>query len=220
PEIWDPWTGATKPFRQFERHGDTIQARLEMDGYGSVLLVFDPAAMPVAKPVERQASRLLAQVAVGQNGWKFHGVGIGPGSQPETVDLDIPNLIDWTMTPQLKNFSGRGVYTTSFTVPPGFIGNDHRVILDLGDVKDAAEISINGNAGPALLLRPYKADVTGLIHAGKNTLQITVVNTLYNALSARGPSANFDVETTNTANGLMAAGLIGPVRLEEMQQSK
>ncbi len=217
PELWDPWTGGIKLFTQFERHGNTIRARLDMDAYGSALLVFDPATKPVAKPAERQASRLLAQIAVGQNGWKFHGVGIGPGSQPETVDLDMPNLMDWTMSPQLKNFSGRGEYTTSFTVPPGFIGKDHRVILDLGDVKDAAEISINAKAGAVLLLQPYKADVTGLIHAGENTLQITVVNTLYNALSARGASANFDVETTNTANELMASGLIGPVRLEEMR---
>jgi len=65
-------------------------------------------------------------------------------------------------------------------------------------------------------LRPYRADVTSLLQPGENTLQITVVNTLFNALSAQGKSANYLPETTNTENGLLPSGLIGPVRLEEL----
>lgn len=90
-------------------------------------------------------------------------------------------------------------------------------MLDLGDVKDVAEININGKPGPQLLLRPYRADVTSLLQDGENTLQITVVNTLFNALSAQGQSANYLPEETNTENGLLQSGLIGPVRLEEMK---
>ena len=44
PEIWDPWTGEHHPFTQFEEHAGTVRARLDMDPYGSALLVFDPAA--------------------------------------------------------------------------------------------------------------------------------------------------------------------------------
>ena len=214
PELWDPWTGKIEPFKDFDRQGNTIHARLDIDAYGSKLLVFDPAANPVAAPAQTSPPQKVAQVPVGQNGWKFHGVGIGPASRPETIDMELPDLVDWSMNDRLKNFSGRGEYTTTFTVPADFLGKNQPVILDLGDVKDVAEISINGKAGPVLLMRPYKANVTGLVHAGENKLQITVVNTLYNALSAQGPSANYDSETTNTANGLMSSGLIGPVRLE------
>ena len=89
-------------------------------------------------------------------------------------------------------------------------------MLDLGAVGDVAQISINGTEGPNLLLKPYSADVTSLLHAGENTLQITVVNALFNALSANGRSANYYPEQTDTANGLLPSGLIGPVRLEEM----
>jgi hypothetical protein len=60
-------------------------------------------------------------------------------------------------------------------------------------------------------------NVTALLHAGENTLQVTVVNTQYNALSARGPDRNFIPRPTDTANDLMPSGLIGPVRLEEIQ---
>ena len=143
---------------------------------------------------------------------------MGPGSHSETINTELPNLEDWTMNDQLKNFSGRGQYTTTFTVPANLLSSHHRILLDLGDVKDVAEISINGKAGPVLLLQPYKADVTPLLHVGENTLQITVVNTLFNALSAQGLSKNYRPEITNTANGLMSSGLIGPVRLEETQE--
>jgi hypothetical protein len=60
-------------------------------------------------------------------------------------------------------------------------------------------------------------NVTALLHAGENTLQVTVVNTQYNALSARGPDRNFIPGPTDRANDLMPSGLIGPVRLEEIQ---
>ena len=215
PEIWDPWTGEHHPFTQFQQHGGRLQARLDMDPYGSALLVFDPAAKPV-KPSAFVSESIspTAQIDIGQRGWKFHGVGMGPGSQPETIGMELPALVDWTSIDKLKNFSGRGEYATTFDVPAEYLAKHPHILLDLGDVKDVAEISINGKPGPVLLLRPYRADVTALLHAGGNTLQVTVVNTQYNALSARGADRNFIPGPTDTANGLMPSGLMGPVRLE------
>jgi hypothetical protein len=218
PEIWDPWTGEHHPFTHFEQHGGSLRARFDMDPYGSTLLVFNPAAKPVApSALPSDTISPTAQIDIGQNGWKFHGVGIGPGSQPETVDMDIPALMDWTASDKLKNFSGRGQYTTTLGLPANYLASHPHILLDLGDVKDVAEISINGKPGPVLLLRPYRADVTALLHAGENTLQVTVVNTQYNALSAHGPDRNFIPGPTDTANDLVPSGLMGPVRLEEIQ---
>jgi len=215
PEVWDPWTGEHHPFTHFQQHARTLQARLDMDPYGSVLLVFNPDAKPVkATAFEHETISPSAQIDIGQNGWKFHGVGIGPGSQPETVNLDLPTLADWTSIDSLKHFYGRGQYTTTFNVPADYLAKHPHILLDLGDVKDVAEISINGKPGSVLLLRPYRAEVTALLHPGENTLQVTVVNTQYNALSARGADRNFVPGPTDTANGLMPSGLMGPVRLE------
>jgi len=217
PEIWNPWTGTIRPLAKFERSGSTVRVPVDVDAYGSVLLLFDPDGKPAGKPVEMSApTQPKSQLAVGENGWDFHGIGIGPGSHPEVIDMRMTSLEDWTATDRLKNFSGRGQYTTTFTVPESLLDSHHGIVLDLGDVKDVAQITINGKAGPLLLLQPYRADVTSLLHPGENTLQITVVNTLFNAISAQGPSANYYEEETNTANGLLPSGLIGPVRLEEM----
>lgn len=215
PEIWDPWTGQHHPFTEFQQHAATLRARLDMDPYGSMLLVFDPSAKPVkASAFVSEIVSPTAQIAIGQSGWKFHGVGIGPGSQNETVDLDLSSLADWTSIDELKNFSGRGQYTTTFDVPANYLASHPRILLDLGTVKDVAEISLNGKPGPVLLLRPYRADVSSLLHAGENTLRVTVVNALYNARAARGPNRNFVPGPTNTPNDRMPSGLVGPVRLE------
>lgn len=216
PEIWDPWTGTTQPLTHFERNGKTVRVPIDVDSYGSVLLVFDPDGKSIGKPLDTSApAPQTVQIAVGKSGWTFHGVGIGPGSKPEVIDMKMPFLEDWTVNDRLKNFSGRGSYTTTLTVPASLLGSHHRLVLDLGGVGDAAQININGKAGPQLMLQPYRADVTSLLHAGENTIQITVVNALFNALSAQGLSANYFPEETNTANGLLPSGLVGPVRLEE-----
>lgn len=214
PEVWDPWTGSTKLLAKVQRRSKGVRLPLHIDPYGSILLVFDPETKSHSASTDISfVAEPTIQVALGQNGWKFHGVGIGPGSKSETIDLKLKELRDWTNNDQLKNFSGRGQYTTTFFVPDSLIGADHRIVLDLGDVEDVAEVSINGSSLPALILRPYRADVTQLLHLGDNTIQITVVNTLYNALSAKGEDLNYSPETTNTPNGLMSSGLIGPVRL-------
>ncbi|MDW5267072.1 MULTISPECIES: glycosyl hydrolase [Acidobacteriaceae] len=218
PELWNPWTGTIRPLAHVERHGGIIRVPIDVDPYGSVLLVFDPDGKSGEKPIEMSApAQPELQIAVGENGWDFHGVGIGPGSHPQVIDMKMSSLEDWTMIDRLKNFSGRGQYTTTFTVPASLLSSNRRIVLDLGDVGNVAQISINGEPGPNLLLRPYRADVTPLLHAGENTLEITVVNALFNALSAKGVSANYLPEETNTANGLLPSGLVGPVRLEEMK---
>lgn len=218
PEVWNPWTGVIRPLAQFHRNGQMMRMPVYLDPYGSLLLVFDPDGYLKEKPIDLSASMLpLQEIPVGQNGWKFHGVGIGPGSRPMAIDMEMPELVDWSMSARLNHFSGRGIYTTTFTLSADSFSSHRRIMLDLGDVKDVAQISINGKPGPVLLLQPYRAGVTQLLHSGRNTLQITVVNTLFNALSAQGRSLNYRPETTNTPNGLMSSGLIGPVRLEEIQ---
>ncbi|MEU0474687.1 glycosylhydrolase-like jelly roll fold domain-containing protein [Streptomyces olivaceus] len=74
-------------------------------------------------------------------------------------------------------FSGSGTYATGLDVDAARL-NGRRVLLDLGDVRDVAEVSVNGTALPPLLCAPLVADVTGHLGAGHNTLRVKVANTL------------------------------------------
>lgn len=226
PQWWNPWTGDIRPVKDSRRDGNQTRVAFELQPYGSALLVFHaiPSGSTAPDSSERRfgfaaaapgdlPTRTLAVQTVGVEGWKFHGVGIGPNSVKETVDLDISVLADWTSMDRLKNFSGQGEYDTTFNVPADWLASGRRVVLDLGSVKDAAKIVINGNPGPDLLIRPYEADITGLVHAGENNLQVTVINTLFNALSAKGSTLNYSPERAYSQSGLLPSGLIGPVVL-------
>ncbi|WP_329066764.1 glycosylhydrolase-like jelly roll fold domain-containing protein [Streptomyces sp. NBC_01429] len=68
--------------------------------------------------------------------------------------------------------------------------------LDLGEVRDVAEITVNGTELPARLWAPYRADVTTALRAGTNSIRVRVTNT---GANAHGDAA--------------ISGLLGPVTL-------
>lgn len=71
-------------------------------------------------------------------------------------------------------------YETAFTLPEGFAPRGHRVLLHLGAVDQVAEVWVNGRSavrheGGYL---PFSADVTQLLCAGENRLEVKAVDTL------------------------------------------
>lgn len=226
PQWWNPWTGGIRSMKDFRREGTQTRVAFKLAPYGSALLVFGAApvssqaadtphgplgfaaALPASLP-----THTLAVQTIGSEGWRFHGAGIGPGGRKETVDLQFPGLADWASISRLKNFSGRGEYTTGFTVPTDWLEHGRHVILDLGSVKNAAQVFIDGASGPALILPPFESDVTPLVHAGKNTLRVVVYNALFNALSANVPTLKESPEAIDMPDHLLPSGLIGPVVL-------
>ena len=92
--------------------------------------------------------------------------------------------------------------------------------MNLGEVRDVAEINVNGKVGPMLLMHPYEADITSLVKHGDNLLEVTVVNSLENAMLPRmlGMVANPPVKQMAASMpgnlfGSQSPGLLGPVTL-------
>ena len=81
----------------------------------------------------------------------------------------------------MKYFSGTATYRTTF-VWNAKKEKSERYILDLGDLKNFAETTLNGKAMSLLWKTPYRLDVTGVIRAGRNDLQIKVTNLWPNRL--------------------------------------
>lgn len=96
------------------------------------------------------------------------------------------------------DYSGTGVYTRTFELPDGFTRQGRRITLDLGSVRELASVSVNGSSPRHLDWRPYRLDVTGLLHPGENTVRVRVTNTQANAFQ----------------NQSVASGLLGPVTLQ------
>lgn len=211
PELWDPWTGQTAPVSKYRRKGNWIEVELDLQPLSSALIVFDPDGMASgAAPAARSLKRTEQ---IGAGGWKFAGKGLVPSGETAVIRRDLPLLIDWSLDSELRGFSGRGVYTTTFTVSAEDVGQ--QLILDLGNVKNVAEVVVNGKAAGTLLLRPYRADITEFVRPGENALEIAVTNALFNSMALREPPA-FHPGPTENPSGLMSAGLLGPVQLKVM----
>ncbi len=101
---------------------------------------------------------------------------------PEQVTLD--RLISWTehSDPGVRYFSGTACYAKDFELPAGMVAKGRSVVLDLGRVKNFAQVTLNGRKLDVLWKEPFSVDVTGLVRAGRNHLEIEVTNLWPNRL--------------------------------------
>jgi len=115
-------------------------------------------------------------------------------------------------------FSGSAVYETAFARPDG-IGE--RFILDLGEVRHACAVTLNGVSLGARLMPPYRFTVDSALLQAQNTLCVEVVNTSANQHST---THAFDiwqpwqippyVAYQNVFDlDILPSGLYGPVKL-------
>jgi hypothetical protein len=213
PELWDPWTGKVSAISDYRRKDTWVEIDLELKPFGSALIVFDPDA-PKAPPISAQPPRHLQRLeAVGADGWQLTATGLVPSGKTAVIQRKLTTLIDWTLDPELRGLSGKGTYSTTFALAAASAGE--QIILDLGNVRDVAEVRINGKLIDTLLLHPYQTDITDYLREGDNALEVTVTNALYNCMALREPRP-FRAGGTDTPSGLMPAGLIGPVQLRIM----
>ncbi|MFI5675467.1 glycosylhydrolase-like jelly roll fold domain-containing protein [Streptomyces cellulosae] len=168
--------------------------------------------------VERHGRVLRATVETGTPGsHRLTGTDAGR-TYRGTVRVDdpltpVPVTGDWTLTLEREGdtpvtgplgswtayaplFSGSGTYTKEFEVDRVHLDDGRRVLLDLGEVRDVACVTVNGTALDPLLWAPFVTDVTDLLEPGRNQLSVRVANTL-----------------SNERNKPLPSGLLGPVTL-------
>ena len=80
----------------------------------------------------------------------------------------------------MRNYCGTVAYDTSFEISPCC---GKRVILDLGQVGEQAEVYLNGEYVGCRLWAPYRIDLTNHLGCGINRLTVAVTNSLANKYS-------------------------------------
>jgi hypothetical protein len=101
---------------------------------------------------------------------------------PESIELE--NLVSWTehADPGVKHFSGTATYVHEFELPAAASGANRLFYLDLGRVKNLAEVTLNGKDLGVLWKPPFRVNVTGALQPGTNRLEIRVTNLWPNRL--------------------------------------
>ena len=99
------------------------------------------------------------------------------------------------------------------------------MILDLGSVREIAEVSVNGKpVGGILWKAPFDADVTEALKPGANRLEIKVTNLWPNRMigdlqpSATKKYTFTDFKPYKPASPLLESGLLGPVKLSTVSR--
>lgn len=101
---------------------------------------------------------------------------------PDSVTLD--NLISWTdhTNKGVRYFSGTATYEKEIEIPNERLAMGRELWLDLGTVKNFAEVSLNGESFGVLWKPPFRVNVTDTAKPGVNKLIIKVTNLWPNRL--------------------------------------
>jgi hypothetical protein len=217
PELWDPVTGESRPADAFKQAGGRTSVPLEFAPYGSLFVVFrQPISMEAQGEASSNFPAYSIQVEI-QGPWS---VSFDPKwGGPESAEF--PKLLSWTVRPEdgIKYYSGTATYRKSFDLPPALQGAHARVALDLGEVKYAAQVRLNGKDLGPLWTKPFRVEITDLVKPAGNVLEIDVANLWPNRIigDSRLPPERRYTHTNVVYNQdapLGESGLLGPVRLE------
>ncbi|MBS1805180.1 MAG: glycoside hydrolase [Acidobacteria bacterium] len=213
PEFWRAETGKSTP-APFTIAKGTTTVPLNLEPWGTVFVVFQrPTSQASRKMPDESPSTLLA--VDGQ--WS---VSFQPDrGAPASIRLD--KLISWPESEDkgVKYFSGTATYTKSFDVKPEWLGKGKHLRLDLGDVRNLAQIDVNGKPLGVVWHTPYKVDISDTVKPGSNQLVVKVTNSWVNRLIGdQQPDAKtkytFTAVKPYKANSpLQPSGLIGPVTI-------
>jgi len=139
------------------------------------------------------------------------------GGAPEAVVFD--ELISWTEheNPGVKHFSGTAIYRKQFDVAASLFQPNRYLALDFGEVKNIAQVTLNGKDLGTLWKPPFRVDVTGLFREKGNVLEVKVTNLWPNRLigdqllpeGQRFTRTNIKKFTKDSP--LLPSGLLGPV---------
>jgi hypothetical protein len=210
-ELWDPVTGLTREASYRTDDGRTVVS-VDLDSMGSVFVVMLQPGAPSHIASEKTDTDLY-QI---QGAWTVQ-FQAGRGAPAETILPYLASLSEQS-DPGIKYFSGTATYSRTVDVPAAELGTGGEVWLDLGSVRDISNLTLNGKDSGTLWRAPYRYNVTGLLHAGINTVTVKVTNSWFNRLVG-DQQAGMKQITLSPLPGVAAttplvpSGLIGPVAI-------
>jgi hypothetical protein len=216
PELWHAETGDSEPASYSIANGRTT-VPLHLEPWGTVFVVFRKATKVTSRTLPRVVETELATV---DGSWN---VSFQPErGAPPSIALD--KLSSWSDNQDagVKYFSGTGTYTKTIQVAADWFKRGSHLWIDLGDVKNLAEVMVNDKSLGIVWHAPYRVDATSALKPGANSLTIKVTNAWVNRLigdEQPGVTTKYtfaDIKPYKANSPLLPSGLLGPVRIYSM----
>ncbi|MFM2368547.1 MAG: hypothetical protein RL619_847, partial [Bacteroidota bacterium] len=175
-EIWHPETGKTEPASYSFVDGRT-KVSLHLEPNDAVFVVFKENTTKTAEILPAVTETKLTAI---EGNWNLSF----QKERGAPSDITIDKLTSWTESSEagIKYFSGTGTYSKTIDAPKTWFKNAGQLWIDLGDVKNLAEVIVNGKSLGIVWKKPFRVDATGILKPGKNTLEIKVTNLWVNRL--------------------------------------
>jgi hypothetical protein len=209
-ELWHADSGKSEPASFTIAEGRTT-VPLSLGPYETVFVVFRKSATMAERTIPKAPETEASTI---EGPWSV-SFDKGPCA-PEPTRFD--HLQSWSDSadPRLKYFSGTATYRTTIQAPAG----KRPVWIDVGAVKNLAEVTLNGKSLGIVWKPPFRVDATTALKPGENALAIKVTDLWVNRLigdlqpgAAKCAFADPMPAMYQAASPLIPAGLLGPVRL-------
>ncbi len=211
PELWNAQTGKTEKVSYKIENGRTI-IPLHFESWEAYCIVFKEktSILTYNKPTTNKQEVLEIS-----SPWKIT-FQEGRGAPSNTT---FDKLMSWSENADngIKYFSGTATYNNTFNLKK--IDKKATYEIDLGDVKNIAEVIVNGKNIGTIWKKPFQLDLSSALKKGNNSIEISVTNTWVNRLIG---DAQPDVKNKITfttmpfyrgQEPLMPSGLLGKVKI-------
>lgn len=212
PRMWRADDDSVSPV-SYRMEGRETVVPLKLRAQDAVFLVFGEPTRALKRDVPQPVRETLATVA---GPWQVHFQA--RRGAPESAMF--ASLQSWSENSDqgIKYFSGVGTYETTVNADAAWLKHSAQLLIDLGAVKNVAQVEVNDKPVAILWKAPFRADVGGTLKPGVNRLRVRVANLWPNRLIGdRQPGATAVAVTTfnpySAESPLLDSGLLGPVTL-------
>lgn len=212
-EIWHPVSGLIEK-ASYEIGKNTTKVPLHLEPEDALFIVFRGKAKRTSLTLPSVTETRLTSI---DGPWivKFQEKR---GAPSETI---FESLIPWNESPDkgIKYFSGTAGYFKNLTAPSDWFNDGHDLWLDLGNVKNLAEVIVNGRSMGVVWKTPFRVNVSDVLKEGDNSIEIRTTNLWVNRLIGdqqpdAGEKYTYTTMRFYRADApLQPSGLIGPVTI-------
>jgi hypothetical protein len=212
PRLWHPESGKADAVSYTVQEGLTV-VPLHFDAQGSVFVVFEGSGAPGSKSLPTAVGTQLSSM---DGAWKV----TFPSNLGAPAETEFASLNSWTQNADagVKYFSGTAVYHKQLSAPKEWFTTGAKLMLDLGTVKEMAEVEVNGKTvGGVLWKPPFTLDVTHELKPGSNDIRVKVTNLWPNRmigdlqLGVTNTYTWTDFRPFKADSPLLESGMLGPV---------
>jgi hypothetical protein len=216
PQLWHADNGKTEDASYVMKDGRT-SVSLPLTPYDAVFIIFVDDTKEQSAQLPTISESVVTELT---SPWtvKFQE---NRGAPEQAIFNQLASLTE-SSDAGIKYFSGTATYSNTFKLDKSLFKKKNlpkQLLLDLGEVKDLAEVIVNGKNLGVVWKTPFKFDISSAVHPGENTLEVKVVNVWHNRLVGdEQPGVTKRITWTQLQfykadEPLLKAGLLGPVKI-------